>query len=134
MTTLHFILSAVCIGLAGTTLMWFFIGFVFHKYQALTPQTWRTESTASYLCSTLLSFLFGGWFTLFYMKVGAHYVLPGIWPQCKLGLLCFACFSLIAELSNLIYINYDKLFMVGKLLSSRLGFVCAAIIADLFYW
>src|SRR5476651_398240 len=129
MTTMHFILSAVCIGVADSLIMWLIIGFLFHKSQALTPQTWRPESNKSYMYSTLLSFLFGALFTLFYLKIGAHYVLPGnILSQCKLGLICFACFSLIAEVNNVIYINYDKMFMVGKLVASALSFMLAAVI------
>jgi len=135
MTTMHFILSAVCIGVADSLIMWFIIGFLFHKSQALTPQTWRPESNKSYMYSTLLSFLFGALFTLLYLKIGAHYVLQGsILSQCKLGLICFACFSLIAEANNAIYINYDKMFMVGKLVASCLSFMLAAVIASLFYW
>jgi hypothetical protein len=39
MTPIHFILSAICIGVANTCIEWFIIGYLFHKYQALTPQT-----------------------------------------------------------------------------------------------
>jgi len=135
MTTLHFILSAICIGLVHTCIEWFIIGFLFHKYQALTPQTWRPESNTSYTYSTVLSFLFGTLFTLFYVKIGAHYVLPkSIFSDIKLALICFACFSLIIELGTAIYVNYNKMFVVGKLLASCLNFIAAAIIAGLFYW
>jgi hypothetical protein len=105
MTTIHFILSAVCIGVADSVIMWFIIGFLFHKSQSLTPKTWRPESNKSYMYSTLLSFLFGVLFTLFYAKIGSHYVIQGVWSQCKLGLICFACFAFILEVSNAIYIN-----------------------------
>ena len=135
MTAIHFILATICIGIANTCIEWFIIGYLFHKSQALTPQTWRPESNRSYMYSTLLSFLFGALFTFFYFKIGAHYVLPGnIWSHIKLGLICFACFSFVLEISNAIYINYDRKFVVGKLIASCLTFVAAAIIASLFYW
>lgn len=135
MTTIHFILSAVCIGIATTTIEWFIIGFLFHRYQALTPQTWRPESYTSYTYSTLLSLVFGVLFTVFYLKIGSHYVLPAnVISNCKLGLICFACFSLISELGSAIYVNYDKMFVAGKLIASALSYVAAAIIAGLFFW
>jgi len=134
MTTLHFILSAICIGFANTCIEWFIIGFLFHKSQALTPNIWKPESTRSYMYSTLLSFLFGTLFTLFYIKIGAKYVIPGsIWSHIKLGLLCFACFGFILEISNAIYINYDKKFVVGKLIALGLNYMVAAVIAGLLF-
>jgi len=135
MTVTHFVLSAICIGVANTCIEWFIIGFLFHNTQALTPQTWRPESNKSYLYSTLLSFLFGALFTLFYEKVGVNYVLLGnVLSHLKLGLICFGSFGLILEVSNAIYINYDRKFVVGKLLASALTYMAAAFIAGLFCW
>ena len=135
MSVTHFILSAICIGIANTCIEWFIIGFLFHKSQALTPNTWKPESKRSYVHSTLLSFLFGALFTLFYFKIGANYVLLGsVWSHIKLGLICFACFGFIFEISNAIYINYDKKFVAAKLIASCLTMVSAAIIAGLFCW
>ncbi|HTB23720.1 MAG TPA: hypothetical protein VK711_00050 [Puia sp.] len=134
MSVIHFILSSVCIGIANTAIEWLFIGFLFHKYQALTPQTWRTENSASYAYSTLLSLLFGIIFTFFYWKIGSRYVMSGdIWSACKFGLICFACFTFISELGNAIYINYDKKFLAGKLIATCLSYVVEAVIAEHFY-
>ena len=135
MSALHFVLSAVCIGVANTCIEWFIIGFLFHKSQALTPQTWRPESYKSYTYSTLLSLLFGVFFTFFYLKIGSHYVIGHNIPSdIKLGIICFACFSFILEIGNAIYINYDRKFVVGKLIASCLSYAAAAVIAGLFYW
>jgi len=135
MSAIHFILSAISIGFANTVIEWFFIGFLFHKYQALTPQTWRPENYSNYTYSTLLSLLFGALFTLFYLKIGAHYVLPGsLWSHIKLGLICFACFSFVSAINNSIYINYDKKFVAGLLIASCLTYISAAIIVSLFFW
>ena len=135
MITTHFILSAVCIGVAGTIIEWFVIGFLFHKYQALTPQTWRAENKKSYLYSTLLSFLFGALFALFYWKIGWHYVIKGsVLSHIKLGLICFACFSFVSGINSSIYINYDKRFTAGLLIASCLNYIAAALIAGFFYY
>ena len=135
MSTIHFVLSAFCIGIANTCIEWFIIGFLFHKVQALTPQTWRAENKSSYMYSTLLSFLFGVLFTFFFMKIGRHYVLYNdVWSACKLGLICFGCFGFILEAGNAIYINYDRKFMVGKMIASCLTYLSATLIASLFHW
>jgi|SRR5882757_3010250 len=135
MSATHFILSALSIGFANTFIEWLFIGFLFHKFQALTPQTWRPEKYSSYTYSTLLSFLFGALFTFFYLKIGSHYVLPhNLWSHLKLGLICFACFSFVSAINNAIYINYDKKFVIGILIASCLSYTSAAIIVSLFYW
>jgi hypothetical protein len=133
MTAMHFILSTISIGFASSLIEGLIIGFLFHKYQALTPQTWRPESNRSYLYSTLLSFLFGALFTLFYFKIGANYVLEhNLWSQIKLGLICFACFSFVSGINNSIYVNYDKKFVAGLLIASCLSYVAAAIMAGFF--
>jgi hypothetical protein len=135
MTATHFILSAICIGVANTCIEWFIIGFLFHKAQALTPNTWKPENNRSYMYSTLLSFVFGALFTLFYWKIGSKYVIAGsLYSHLKLGLICFACFAFILEIGNAIYINYDKKFVAGKLIASCLTYIAAAIIASLFCW
>jgi hypothetical protein len=135
MTASHFIISAICIGLANTCIEWLIIGFLFHKAQAVTPQTWRAESKSSYMYSTLLSFVFGALFTFFYLKIGSRYVIPGnILSDCKLGLICFACFSFVSAVNNAIYINYHKNFVVGTLIASCISYMAAAVIAGMFYW
>jgi len=135
MTAVHFTLSAACIGLANILIEWFIIGFLFHKTQALTPNTWKPESGGSYVYSIFLSLLFGALFTLFYIKIGSKYVIArNIWSHVKLGLICFAAFSFAAEINNFIYINYHRKFAIGKMVASCLSIVAAALIASHYYW
>jgi len=135
MTAVHFTLSAASIGLANILIEWFIIGYLFHKSQALTPDTWKKESGGSYVYSIFLAVLFGALFTLFYMKIGSRYVIAhSLWSHIKLGLICFAAFSFVAEINNAIYINYHWKFAIGKLIASCLSIVAAAIIASHFYW
>lgn len=134
MSAKHFIFSAICAGVANIFIEWFFIGFLFHKYQALTPQTWRKESSKSYAYSSLLSLLFGALFTLFYFKIGTRYVIyHDLFSALKFGLFSFGCFAFLPEIANAIYINYDKRFVAGKLLAALFSYLAAAVIACLFY-
>jgi len=50
------LLTALVLMVVITLVQWFFIGYLFHKYQALTPATWRKESYRSYAVSTVLTF------------------------------------------------------------------------------
>jgi hypothetical protein len=135
MSVTYFILSSVCISLTNICIEWFIVGFLFQIIPALAPNAWKPEDNRSYGYRILLSLIFGVIFTIFYIKVGSKYVLPGdIWSHCKLGLICFACFGFILEMSNAIYINNNKKFVVGKLVSSSLSYMAAAIIAGEFYF
>jgi len=79
--------------------------------------------------------LFGVLFTLFYVKIGWKYVIAGnLWSHIKLGLVCFGCFAFIIEVGNAIYINYDKKFVLGKMISSAVSYMAAACIPGLFFW
>ncbi len=134
MSTIHFILSAICMICKYDHRMVYY-WFSDPQVPGLTPQTWRPESYKSYAYSTLLSFLFGALFTFFYIKIGVNYVLPGVvWSNIKLGLICFACFSLVSGINNAVYVNYDKKFVAGLLTASCLNYIAAAIIASFFYW
>ena len=135
MSAFQFVLSAICIGVANTSIEWLFIAYLFHKYQATTPQTWRPESYVSYTYGTALSVVFGLLFTFFYLKIGSHYVIGhSALSDAKLGIICFACFGFIVEIGNAIYVNFDRMFVVGKLLASCFSYIAAAVIAGLFYW
>ena len=44
-------------GLLAIFTAWFWMGFVFHRFQALTPNTWRPENNRSYMLSSTITFL-----------------------------------------------------------------------------
>ncbi|MBS1501522.1 MAG: hypothetical protein JST32_05640 [Bacteroidetes bacterium] len=134
MTVSHFIYAALCVGIANIFIEWLLIGFVFHKYQALTPQTWKPESPKSYAYSSFISLLFGALFTLFYYKIATHYVARGnVLEACKFGLFCFGVFAFLPEITTAIYVNISRGFTMGRLLSSLFTYVAAAAIVCLFY-
>jgi hypothetical protein len=124
-----FFKTCVVIALAVILIQWLFVGYLFHKFQALTPNTWRRESNRSYTASSLLSLFFAFMFTLFFSlwkeKNGAMNSMNGI----EFGILCWLTFSIPVEIGNLIYINYSRLFVLGKSLSSLVEYSVAGIIA-----
>jgi hypothetical protein len=129
MLNAHFFLAVFAIFIAITLIQWFFVGFLFHKYQALTPATWRRETYRSYMYSMLLSLFFAFMFvTLFYLWKGKNAelnVLDGI----KFGILCWLTFCIGREIESGIYVNLSKMFITGKSLSSLVEFTVAGILA-----
>src|SRR5271154_4649158 len=101
-----FFLTVFLITVAITFVQWFFIGFLFHKYQALTAATWRKENNLSYAASMVLSLFFAFMFaTVFYLwksKSGEMHFADGI----QFGFICWLAFSVTADIGNAIYVNY----------------------------
>jgi hypothetical protein len=124
-----FFLTALMIAVAVSLIQWFFIGFLFHKYQSATPQTWRPESGRSYAASTIVSLFFGFMFTtvmIFWMgKYGPMHLFNGL----EFGFVCWASFSLPLEIGNAIYVNYSRMFVAGKCMSSFVEYIAAGALA-----
>ncbi len=124
-----FFLTVVIIAIAVSLIQWFFIGFLFHKYQASTPSTWRRESSRSYAASTILSLFFAFMFTvvisLWLDKYGPMKTINGM----EFGALCWLSFAIPLEIGSAIYVNYSRMFVLGKCLSALVEYVVAAIVA-----
>jgi hypothetical protein len=129
MISLRFFLAIIIITIAITTIQWFFIGFLFHRFQALTPATWRKESNRSYLVSAVISFFFAFLFTtLFYYWKSTRGGMD-LFAGLKFAGLCWLTFSVTLEIGNAVYVNYSPLFVLGKCLSSFVEYLVAISIA-----
>jgi len=124
-----FYLAVIIITVAITFIQWFFVGFIFHKYQSLTPSTWRKENNRSYAASMIISLFFSFLFTtIFYLwknKYGDMHYLNGI----EFGAACWLAFSVTTEIGNAIYVNYSRMFVFGKCLSSLVEYTVAGLLA-----
>jgi hypothetical protein len=129
MLSLKIILAAIVITVAVTTVQWFFVGFLFHKYQAITPGTWRKENYKSYAWSTVLVFVFAwlfAWvFSIWKSKSGEMHLTDGL----EFGVICCLVFIIPAELTSAIYVNYSRNFVLGKCISSVVEYAVAGGIA-----
>src|SRR5580658_8179900 len=109
MFTGKYFLAAIAIAVAITCIQWFFIGFLFHKYQALTPATWRKEGGRSYAASTVISLFFSFMFVTVFsiwkngcdcsMVTGDGFIF---------GAFFWLAFSITAEINSAIYVNYSR--------------------------
>lgn len=131
MLSVKFFLTIIVITFAISLIQWFFIGFLFHKYQSLTPATWRNETSISYILSILTSLIFAFLFTtIFYVwkaKFGEFQLIDAI----KFGSICWLTFSVTIEIGTAIYVNFSRMFIVGKCLSSLVEYIVAGVIAYL---
>lgn len=126
-----FFLAVIAIAVAITFVQWLFIGFLFHKYQAATPMTWRKENSRSYAASTILSLFFAFMFTLvislWISKYGTMNSMEGI----EFGAICWLTFAIPIEIGTAIYVNYSGMFVAGKCLSSLFEYIIAGWVAVL---
>lgn len=124
-----FLLTAAVITVAVTFIQWLFIGFLFHSYQALTPSTWRAESKRSYAASMILSLVFAVMFTaIFWTWSHAHGPVDAVGGM-EFGLVLWFAFSVTAELGSAIYVQYARMFVLGKCLSSLVEYTVAGLVA-----
>jgi len=123
-----FFLAIIVITIAITFIQWFFIGFLFHKYQALTPSVWRKESSRSYAASTIVSLFFAFMFTTIFYLWKTKYGVINFPDGIKFSVICWLGFSVTTEIGNAIYVNYSPIFVAGKCLSSLVEYIVAGII------
>jgi hypothetical protein len=112
------------------------IAWLFHDYQKLTPSTWRPEGPREYTLGSCVYLISGFGFAILFAMAGTILTSRiGHWLPAGLifGLACFVELSLPHVLSEAIFINLHRGFVMGSLLSSLLtclasGVICAALL------
>ena len=125
----RFFLAVLIITVAIAVIQWVFIGFLFHKYQWLTAGTWRKEDARSYAASTFISFLFAFLFTTIIYLWKSKYGNVNFYDGIAFGVICCITFSVPIEIGNSIYVNYSRMLVQGKCISSLLEYSVAGAIA-----
>ena len=117
MKTLQFALVPGAIaGLLSIFTSWFWMGFVFHRYQRLTPNTWRPENNRSYMISSVITFLSCIAIATVFLLVAR---MGGVFAGGLPGALRFAAVVWMAWSAPLIvnaavFINLHPWFVVGQ--------------------
>jgi hypothetical protein len=124
-----FFLSVALIAVAVTLIQWFFTGFLFHKYQALTPSTWRKETSRSYTWSTMLAVFFAFMFAIAFSFWKGKFATMDILDGIEFGGFCALAFVIPYEIGTGIYVNYSNQFVIGRCLSSLIEYIVAGVIA-----
>jgi len=101
-------------------------GNLFHRYQRLTPETWRPEGPKQYALSSLLQILEGAAVGALFFATGGLSVAPAAsWPLRGLlfGSLAWLALACPVLLGSAIYVKLHRGVVVGLLLDSLLAVV-----------
>ena len=97
---------------------WLWMGSIFHRFQKLTPQTWRAETGRSHALSSAVHILAAVGIAVLFAIVSSApgSFFAGIGGSLRFALACWGVFALPIILGDAIYINLHPLVVVGQLL------------------
>lgn len=99
---------------------WLWMGVIFHRYQALTPGSWRTENNFSYALSSAIHLLAAlAIATLFLLVVAtgnSGFFGAGIVGALRFGALIWLAIAAPLAIDAGIFVRLHPLVVVGQLL------------------
>jgi hypothetical protein len=118
-------------GLISVFTSWLWMGVIFHRFQKETPNTWRSEGTASYLGASLLSIVAALGIACL-MTIMTRY-LAGLFALGVVGNLRFAfclwgAIALPIIVSTALFVRLHPLVVVGQLLDWLTTSVVACLV------
>ena len=131
MKTLQLALAPGAIaGILSIFTSWLWIGVVFHRFQQLTPNTWRPENNRSYGLSSAITFLSCIAIATVFLLVAR---MGGVFAGGLPGALRFAAVMWIALAAPLVvnaavFINLHPWFVVGQVVNALTTSVLACTI------
>jgi hypothetical protein len=107
-------------GILSILTSWFWLGFVFHRYQALTPNTWRPENTRSYTLSSVITFLSCiAIATVFLLVARMGGVFAGGLPGAlRFAAVCWMALSAPPIVNAAVFINLHPWFVFGQVVNA----------------
>jgi hypothetical protein len=121
MNTLQLALAPGAIaGLLAIFTSWFWMGLVFHRFQGLTPQTWRRENNRSYMLSATITFLSCiAIATVFLLvaRMGGVFV-GGCVGGLRFAAVCWMALSAPLIVNAAVFINLHPWFVVGQVVNA----------------
>src|SRR6476659_2646974 len=114
-------------GILAIFASWFWMGFVFHRFQRLTPNTWRPENNRSYMLSSTITFLSCIAIATVFLLVAR---MGGVFAGGLPGALRFAAVAWMALAAPIIvnaaiFINLHPWFVVGQVVNALTNSVLA---------
>ena len=106
-------------GILSIFTSWLWMGAVFHRFQKLTPGTWRRETGLSYFLSSALHILAAcGIAFLFTIVVSgeSRFFSAGFGGSIQFALVCWSVFALPIIVEDAVFINLHPLVVLGRLL------------------
>lgn len=106
-------------GIISIFTSWLFMGVIFHRYQAETPETWRDENKGSYALSSLLHLGAGIALATLFLLIAHPANSPfALGPEHGLafGVVIWLALAVPMALDAAIYVRLHPLVLVGQLL------------------
>jgi hypothetical protein len=119
MNGLHALLPGLIAGFLSIFTSWLWMGVIFHRFQKLTPGTWRRETGQSYFLSSVLHILAACGIALLFTIVArepSHFFSIGIGGSIRFALVCWSVFALPIILEGAVFINFHPFVVLGRLL------------------
>src|SRR2546423_6431307 len=107
-------------GILAILTSWFWMGFVFHRFQRLTPNTWRPENNRSYMLSSTITFLSCiAIATVFLLVARMGGVFAGGLPGAlRFAAVVWMAFSAPLIVNAAVFINLHPWFVVGQVVNA----------------
>jgi len=121
MKTLQLALAPGAIaGILAIFTSWFWMGFVFHRFQRLTPNTWRPENNRSYMLSSIVTFLSCiAIATVFLLVARMGGVFAGGVPSAlRFAAVVWMAWSAPLIVNAAVFINLHPWFVVGQVVNA----------------
>jgi hypothetical protein len=121
MSLMRLVIAGAVGGFLSIFTSWLITGNLFHRYQRLTPETWRPEGPKQYGLSSVLQILQGAALGVLFFATGGMSALPGAaWPLRGLvfGALAWLALACPVILGTAIYVKLHRGVVVGLLLDS----------------
>lgn len=115
------VMAGAVAGVVSILTSWLITGGLFHRYQRLTPGTWRPEGPVQYATSSVLNVASCIGIALLLAVGGGFPVGRALgWPVRGLlfGGLCWAATLLPLNLTSAVYVNVDRRAVLGFVLDS----------------
>jgi hypothetical protein len=106
-------------GVISVFTSWFWMGVIFHRFQRETPDTWRPESSRSFIAASLLHILaaigIASLFTLVVrFKVGIFAI--GFQGSLYFAICIWGALALPILLESAVFVRLHRLVVIGRLL------------------
>src|SRR5271165_2109070 len=132
---LKLVAAGAIAGVVANVTGYLITGRLFHRYQALTPNTWRaTESWTHYLSAAAVRILASIAIGFLYAAVGATsrvFGLELIARGAGFGLILWAVTILPVVLEAALFVNWHRRFVVGLLLDWLVMYLLSGVSAAL---
>ena len=107
-------------GVLSVFMAWFWMGNVFHRFQKLTPTTWRPENNRSYTLSsviTILTCIAIATVFLLVARMGGVFA-GGLTGALRFAAVCWMALTAPFMVNAAVFINLHPWFVVGQVVNA----------------